>query len=135
MPKTTTITTSRETISPNYNGLVQFLIEPLLEYPEDLSIYCEYSNQNKRVWIRVAFDGSDRGRVYGRGGRNIQAIRIVLETAAAAADQSLYLDIYENNEERKPKVRVKPTPRKLVQRKHRVRRSGIPKPLAKPRLL
>lgn len=42
----------------------------------------------------MAFDDPDKGRVYGRGGRNIQAIRTVLEAAAQTAGESIYLDIY-----------------------------------------
>jgi predicted RNA-binding protein YlqC (UPF0109 family) len=95
---------SRSTTSPDYSGLVQFLLSPFLESPESLYIDCEEANQNKRVWIRLAFEGSDKGRVYGRGGRNLQAIRTVLETAAATVGQSLYLDIYESQND-KPKRR------------------------------
>jgi predicted RNA-binding protein YlqC (UPF0109 family) len=85
----------RENIaSPDYTGLVRFLLEPLLDSTESLKIDCEQLNHNQRVWIRVAFEASEKGRVYGRGGRNLQAIRTVLETAAIAAGQSLYLDIY-----------------------------------------
>lgn len=82
---------------PNYVGLVRFLIEPFLESPETLSVDCEISYSVKRAWIRIAFDNSDKGKVFGRGGRNIQAIRTVIAAAAAAAGQSVYLDIYGNN--------------------------------------
>lgn len=79
---------------PNYGELVKFLIEPFLEIPESLKVDCEISQSKAKVWVRLAFEGSDKGRVFGRGGRNIQAIRTVLETAASAAGYSAYLDIY-----------------------------------------
>lgn len=88
--------------NPDYLGLVMFLVGPFLESPDSLSIDCEQSNHNQRVWIRLAFEGMDKGRVFGRGGRNLQAIRQVLQTAAIAAGQSLHLDIYENQSD-KPK--------------------------------
>jgi predicted RNA-binding protein YlqC (UPF0109 family) len=75
-----------------------------LESPGSLRIDCEQFNHDQRVWIRLAFEGEDKGRVFGRGGRNLQAIRTVLATAAAAAGQSLYLDIYESQDD-KPKRR------------------------------
>jgi hypothetical protein len=34
--------------------------------------------------------------VFGRGGRNIQAIRTVIQAAAQAAGQSVHLDIYDS---------------------------------------
>lgn len=52
------------------------------------------SQGNTKAWVRLAFEGEDKGRVFGRGGRNIQAIRTVIEAAAKAANQSVYLDIY-----------------------------------------
>lgn len=80
--------------APDYLGMVQFLLQPFLESPESLRVDCEMSQGNTRAWIRLAFEGTDKGRVFGRGGRNIQAIRTVLEAAALAAGQSVYLDIY-----------------------------------------
>ncbi len=100
MPKTIALSNLDQSTSPDYPGLVQFLIASLLESPESLKIDCEQSNQNQRVWIRIAFAGDDKGRIYGRGGRNLQAIRTVLETAAATVGQSLHLDIYESPGER-----------------------------------
>ncbi|MBF2021700.1 MAG: KH domain-containing protein [Hydrococcus sp. C42_A2020_068] len=104
MLKATNLSKDTQTPVPDYCGLVKFLVSPFLESPELLSIDCEQFNQNTRVWVRLAFEGTDKGRVFGRGGRNLQAIRTVLETAAAAAGQSLYLDIYESQSE-KPKRR------------------------------
>lgn len=79
---------------PDYSGLVRFLIEPFLESADSLKIDCETSENAARVWIRVAFEGEDKGRVYGRGGRNIQVIKTVVAAAAACAGHSAYLDIY-----------------------------------------
>ena len=62
---------------PDYPGLVRFLIEPFLESANSLSIDCETSENAARVWIRIAFAGEDKGRVFGRGGRNtgLQTVR------------------------------------------------------------
>jgi hypothetical protein len=80
--------------SPDYVSLLRFLLEPLLESGDSLSVDCEKSPSKPKVWIRMAFDDPDKGRVFGRGGRNIQAIRTVLEAAAQTAGESIYLDIY-----------------------------------------
>ncbi|GAB4146402.1 MAG: KH domain-containing protein [Cyanobacteria bacterium J069] len=79
---------------PDYVGVVKFLLEPFLESPESLKVDCEVLPRNSRVLIRVAFDGEDRGRVYGRGGRNIQAIRTVLQGIARTFGYSLHLDVF-----------------------------------------
>ncbi|MEH1779670.1 MAG: KH domain-containing protein [Nostoc sp.] len=128
--------TKLPTASPNYVDLVRFLVQPFLESPETLSVDCEISQVLKRVWVRIAFESTDKGKVFGRGGRNIQAIRTVIAAAAAAAGQSTYLDIYgsttpgregmsfdEDTEERSPP----PT-------KREPRANDGPKPIVKPRL-
>jgi predicted RNA-binding protein YlqC (UPF0109 family) len=84
-----------ESPSPDYIGLVRFLLQPLLDMPDSLRVDCESVNQGRCVWIRLAFEGEDKGRVLGRGGRNLQAIRQVLATAAAFAGKSLHLDLYD----------------------------------------
>jgi predicted RNA-binding protein YlqC (UPF0109 family) len=81
-------------IKPDYGSVVRFLIEPLLEDKTSLKIDCEVSSNSSRVWVRVAFAGEERGRVFGRGGRNIQAIRTVLQATAAVAGQIAHLDVY-----------------------------------------
>ena len=79
---------------PNYSKLVEFLVEPLLESPKSLSVDSEKIKSSQKVWVRLAINEVDKGRVYGKGGRNIQAIRTILITAASTVGQSLYLDIY-----------------------------------------
>ncbi|GAB4217622.1 MAG: KH domain-containing protein [Synechococcales cyanobacterium] len=91
--------------TPDYPALLRVLLEPLLEDPQSLRIHTEITAGGKKVWIRVAFQDSQKGRVYGRGGRTIQAIRQVLMTAAHIAGQTLRLDI---GDESSPKRHTHP---------------------------
>ncbi|YAI81245.1 MAG: KH domain-containing protein [cyanobacterium endosymbiont of Rhopalodia sterrenbergii] len=115
--------------SPDYLGLVEFLVEPLLESPDSLSIDCEQVNKNQRVWIRLAFEGNDKGQIFGRSRRNLQAIRMVLQVAATAAGQSLYLDIYDiPGENTRSNYRTGYRPeRKFVRKKTGIHRPSLPK--------
>jgi predicted RNA-binding protein YlqC (UPF0109 family) len=83
-----------DTITPDYAGLVQYLVVPFLEMPESLKVDCEISQSKAKVWVRLAFEGADKGRVFGRGGRNIQAIRAVLEGVARMSGYTAYLDVF-----------------------------------------
>lgn len=94
MPNKTEGGNVREAGGPNYEGLVRFLIEPFLSDPQSLSVNSEINQKNNKIWLRVAFDKSDRGKVFGRGGRNIQAIRTAIKTAATSHNESVFLDIY-----------------------------------------
>ncbi|MEM1309000.1 MAG: KH domain-containing protein [Cyanobacteria bacterium P01_H01_bin.153] len=79
---------------PDYEGLVSYLMKPFLDSPDDLKIDIERLGDKHRVLLRVAFAEADRGRMFGRGGRNIQAIRTVLQTTAALYDERASLDVY-----------------------------------------
>ncbi len=124
MPERSPASPASQAAIPDYASLVRFLLTPFLENPKSLSVDCEISQANLRVWIRVAFEGEDKGRVFGRGGRNIQAIRTVLEASALAAHQFAHLDIYggtgfgRENDSGSPPSSRQPPPR----------RSSPPKP-------
>ena len=83
---------------PDYAGLVRFLVQPFLETPDSLKVDCEISARS-RVWVRLAFEDTDKGRVLGRGGRNVQAIRNVLEGVAKAAGHIALLDVFGTQKE------------------------------------
>jgi uncharacterized protein len=79
---------------PDYEQLVKFLFQPFLSAADAIGVDCEYTIDRQRIWIRVAVATPDRDTAFGRGGRNIQAIRTVLQAAAAAVGQSIHLDVY-----------------------------------------
>ncbi|MBD1822401.1 KH domain-containing protein [Cyanobacteria bacterium FACHB-DQ100] len=105
-------------VTPDYAGLIRFLVQPFLETPDALRIDCEVLANGSRIWVRLAFEGTDKGRVFGRGGRNVQAIRSAIEGVAKAAGQTVNLDIHgsgqqrENGDsERPPRPQGRPSPR------------------------
>jgi uncharacterized protein len=97
MPSKTSLSGDQSATSPDYERLVRFLIEPFLNDSQSLCVNSEVNQNKKKIWLRVAFDKSDRGKVFGRGGRNIQAIRTTIITAAIAHNQSVFLDIYDDD--------------------------------------
>jgi hypothetical protein len=108
-------------VEPNYIELVRFLVTPFLEFPEALTVDCEtYAGQHK-VLVRLAFAASDKGRVFGRNGRTLHAIRAVVEAAAQLSGQTAYLEVYGEREAvGSPAVPAKgavPRPRPQVHRK------------------
>jgi predicted RNA-binding protein YlqC (UPF0109 family) len=117
---------------PDYASLVRFLLEPFLESPNSLSVDCEKLNAQERVWIRLAFEGEDKGRVFGRGGRNIQAIRTVIQAAAKAVGQSAYLDIYDESAVAQPR-RDSASGGRFNSRRVPPRRPERPRPEPRPR--
>lgn len=124
-----------ETAVPDYNELVRYLVQPFLESPNCLSVDCEISPSTAKVWIRVAFEGEDKGRVFGRGGRNIQAIRTVIGAVASLVGHSVYLDIYGSHaNEREGTLSPEEQEERIAPTKPRERREPGPvKPAIKSR--
>jgi len=94
MPNKTELSGDQVAISNDYEQLVRFLIEPFLAEPQSLCVNSEVNRSNGKIWLRVAFDKNDRGKVFGRGGRTIQAIRSTVQASAAAHNEFVFLDIY-----------------------------------------
>ena len=82
---------------PDYNALIKFLLQPLLTRPDELRVDFEANSKSDRLWIRVALDPDDRGRVFGKGGRTIQAIRTVVMAAAQEVGQRAYFEVFDPN--------------------------------------
>lgn len=81
-------------VKPDYIELVKFLISPFLERPDSLNVDCETYADNRKVLIRIAFAGSDKGRVFGRGGRTLQSIRAVVNASAQMVQQTVHVEVY-----------------------------------------
>ena len=114
MPREIAKSASQESSSPDYVRLVEFLLEPFLDEAESIQVDCEYVASTKKIWLRVAFDSEDKGKVFGRGGRNIQAVSKILQMAAANDERSLRLDVYNSDrpEPAKPQHISKARPRR-----------------------
>lgn len=120
-------------ISPDYGGLVSYLVKPFLESPDSLKVDCEVSPRSSRVLVRVAFEGEDKGRVFGRGGRNIQAIRTVLQAIAQVAGQTAHLEVFGGQPEREEGGDDRRDDRRSDERQDSPPRSAAPYSPPKPR--
>jgi len=70
-------------------------MHPFLDKPEQLKFHVENLAGGKKLWLRAAFDeDEDKGRVFGRGGRNIKAVRTVLAAAAKLSSMTVNLSVF-----------------------------------------
>ncbi len=84
-----------ERIQSDYEALARFLMNPFLDKPEVLKFHSETLAGGKKLWLRAAFDeAEDKGRVFGRGGRNITAVRTVIATTAKLSDMTVNLSVF-----------------------------------------
>lgn len=72
---------------------LEFVIRQLVEFPDEVML-SEVANGRTTIF-RLQMRQTDVGRIIGRNGQTIQAIRALLSSAAARHDQRATLEIVE----------------------------------------
>ncbi len=72
--------------------LLQTILEPMLDYPEALVITTE--DTPAKISYKISVHEADAGRVIGRGGRTIKAIRIIMSNAERDASKKVFVDLH-----------------------------------------
>ena len=70
---------------------LMYIIGSLVENPQAVKVGVAEDGDVVRFKLELA--SSDRGKVIGKEGRVVKAIRTVLQTAAARQNKKVYLDI------------------------------------------
>lgn len=81
------------TVAPTADteALVRYLVTSLVEHPDDVSIVTRESETSTSFEVTVHPD--DTGKVIGRGGRVIKAIRVLARAAASANGTDAMVDV------------------------------------------
>lgn len=72
---------------------LEFVIRQLVEFPDEVML-SEIANGRTTIF-RLQMRQTDVGRIIGRNGQTIQAIRALLSSSAARHDQRATLEIVE----------------------------------------
>lgn len=72
---------------------LEFVIRQLVEFPDEVML-SEIANGRTTIF-RLQMRQTDVGRIIGRNGQTIQAIRALLSSSAARHDQRATLEIIE----------------------------------------
>nr|WP_289037349.1 KH domain-containing protein [uncultured Allobacillus sp.] len=72
-------------------ALIETIVHPLVDYPEQVEVTVEETNEKIRYHLTVHSD--DVGKVIGKNGRIAKAIRTVVYAAGSDTNKRVYLDI------------------------------------------
>ena len=72
-------------------GLVECVVKPLVDYPDDLEITSR--EDGGAVLIEISVNEEDTGKVIGRQGRVIKSIRTLARAAASRTDMRVEVEI------------------------------------------
>jgi len=73
-------------------GLVKTVVEPLIEYKDDLDISSS-ETEDGSILIEISVNEEDAGKVIGRQGRVIKAIRTLARAAASRTDTHVEVEL------------------------------------------
>ena len=74
-------------------GLLEYLVKNLVEKPEEVRI--EQLDREGALILELKVSGDDRGRVIGKQGKTIKAIRKLLSAAASGSDRRIAVELVE----------------------------------------
>ena len=63
----------------------EFLVKSLVQDPDLVSVK-QFDDEDDIVNIQVLVDQEEMGRVVGRGGKNIHAVRVLVQAASSMGD-------------------------------------------------
>jgi predicted RNA-binding protein YlqC (UPF0109 family) len=84
-------------VSTDYAGLVEFIVKNIVENPEAVEVDGN-SRRHRSQTVEVRLDPADVGRVIGKGGKNIEAIRAVVKAAAIKDHQRINVEVVTDDE-------------------------------------
>ncbi len=73
--------------------LLTFIVKGLVDRPDE--VYVEEVDQSSETVLELSVAKSDMGRVIGKGGRVINAIRSLIQVAAAKEGKQVTVEILE----------------------------------------
>ncbi|MBP5287480.1 MAG: KH domain-containing protein [Elusimicrobiales bacterium] len=71
--------------------VLMYIVGSLAENPQSVKV--GVSEDGNVTRFKLTLDSSDRGKIIGKEGRVIKAIRSILQAAAARQNKKVYLDI------------------------------------------
>ena len=72
--------------------LLEYLVRALVDDPDDVSIE-PYDEDDGTLVLEVHVGEDDAGKVIGRGGRTVDALRTVLRACSARAARRVVIDV------------------------------------------
>ncbi len=75
--------------------LVEYVVTSIVDKPDEVSVY--EIDEGMDLTIELSVGDGDMGRVIGKGGRVINAIRTVIQILAAKQGKRVSLELLEND--------------------------------------
>jgi predicted RNA-binding protein YlqC (UPF0109 family) len=92
----------------SFEPLLQYLVQGLVDRPDQVELRAKDVEGGRIYELKVAPE--DVGKVIGRDGRTVHALRTVLSTAAGTQGEKARLEILDDRRPPSPEGAAEPTP-------------------------
>lgn len=80
-------------LAQDLTELVKVLVTPLIEHADELSVTAAEPQGDGKVTVEIRVNPDDAGKVIGRQGRVIKAVRTLARAAASAEDAQVDVEL------------------------------------------
>jgi predicted RNA-binding protein YlqC (UPF0109 family) len=82
---------------PEYRDLVDYIVRSLVDHPDDVEVTEQSRGRSPRIEVRL--HPEDVGRVIGKSGRNIEAVRALVKAAAIRDHRRVSVEVITEDED------------------------------------
>jgi predicted RNA-binding protein YlqC (UPF0109 family) len=72
--------------------LLEYLVRALVDHPDEVEVE-GFDEEDGTIVLELRVAGDDTGKVIGRGGRTVAALRTVMKAAAVRDGQRVLVDV------------------------------------------
>lgn len=76
---------------PDTEALVAFIVDGLVDHPEDVAI--QRTDKGRNISYEISVHPDDTGKIIGRQGRVIRSIRVLARAAGVLDGKQVYVDV------------------------------------------
>ena len=81
----------------NYADLVRKIVTKIVDHPEEVEV--TVNDQGRAVVVEVGVSPDDMGKVIGKSGRNIDALRSITRAAGLVNHERVHVELLETDDE------------------------------------
>jgi predicted RNA-binding protein YlqC (UPF0109 family) len=89
----------------DYVDLVDFIVKNIVDHP-DAVVVAAVQGRGRSETLEIRLDPGDVGRVIGKGGRNIEAIRSLVKASAIKEHHRVNVEVIAEDDEREPYIQA-----------------------------
>ena len=89
----------------DYVDLVDFIVKNIVDHP-DAVVVAAVQGRGRSETLEIRLDPGDVGRVIGKGGRNIEAIRSLVKASAIKEHHRVNVEVIADDDEREPYIQA-----------------------------